>query len=433
MPQFRYRALNSQGHELEGTLTAADANAAVTQLSRQGLRLKSIEEGVVVRTAPPTYSQVPQTAPSQPVRLNPISQPKLNAAPSQVRPMARESRRSTYNDRRFIFAQLAGLLRTGISPADALNTILSRSSSSKFREPFIDMARMCAEGTSLSDAMAHYPNIFPSGTVGAVRAGETGGYLPDACDTIALQQKETRSIFMWFAGLGISLPWFFVLLMIGISIAAGINRGIDSIVEGTPGPAVQEGIRDAWKGIVGWLFGLTVVGFLVAYFAGRMRQFRNFRHRFGLSVPVFKKRAIAENLSHFSYHLGRLAKSGLSPFASWQLAASAVPNEAYSAKLMGLATNMNEQTKLSELMFRSKLFPMETAQLVETGEVTGDLPNAMDQVMDYSREKEKEAKLYIGIKAGCWTFMVFFLGGSIVFLVVYLTYFRGVFRIIEDI
>jgi type II secretory pathway component PulF len=440
VPQFRYRALNSQGHELEGTLSAADANAAVVQLSRQGLRLKSIEEGVTVvhatpavrSVAPAVHNPPPVVRPVQP--YTPVASPLTHNRQQQSagpRYGVKPSRRATYNDRQFFFAQLGGLLRSGISPADALHTILSRSNQSKFQAEFNDMASMCAGGMSLSEALEHYPNMFPSGVVGAVRAGETGGYLPDACESISVQQKETRRIFNMFAILMVAVPWTLFLLYLAAVIAFGIDRAFQPLLDNPEGGTFEQGVSGALTGFVTVLFVLTVIGGVTAYFLGRSRKFRAFRHRVGIAMPMFKRRALNENLSHFSYHLGRLAKSGLSPFASWQLAARAVPNDAYSARLLAMAENLSEQTRLSELLYRSKLFPYETAQLVETGEMTGDLPGAMDQVMQFGREREKQANLYIGMKAGCWTVLVFGIGGMMVLMVIYVTYLLNIGKMMD--
>jgi type II secretory pathway component PulF len=279
--------------------------------------------------------------------------------------------------------------------------------------------------------MRHYPNMFPEGIVGAVRAGEAGGYLPDACETVSKQQKETRRVFNMFAVLMIALPWCIFLTLLAASVAFGINSAFQPLLDNPEGGTFEGGMEGALKGIVGVLFFVVFGGGWAAYFIGRSERFRSFRHRMGLAVPMFRRRALNENLAHFSFHLGRLAKAGLSPFASWRLAALAVPNEAYADRLTAMSDNLNEQSRLSELLYRSKLFPRETAQIVETGEMTGDLPNALDQVMEFGREREKQANLYIGIKAGCWTTMVFFLGGAVVLMVIYVTYILNVGKFLE--
>jgi type II secretory pathway component PulF len=264
-----------------------------------------------------------------------------------------------------------------------------------------------------------------------VRAGETGGYLPDACETVSIQQKQTRAIFWYFAGLLILFPIFVFGVLFGVAMAAGINQGIDAVRDGNDSPVFVEALLSSVKSVGAPIFfGMMGAGLLV-YFIGRGRAHRGFRHRVGLAMPPFRWRAYNENLAHFSFHLGQLSKSGLSPFASWKLAASAVPNEAYANRLVAIAESLNERTKLSDLLYRSKLFPRETAQLVETGEITGDLPSALDQVMEIGRQREKLGNAYIGIKAGCWTLMIVLVGPTIIVMVIYLTYMRGVFRIIE--
>lgn len=406
-------------------MSAPDANSAVTQLSRQGLRLKSIMEGVapaiVVNPVQPRPLQI-NAAAQQPSVRQPVQQRHFDA---------RQSRRATYNDRQFFFAQLAALLRTGISPADALHTILSRGSSGKFRDAVNDMARMCAGGSSLADAMEHYPEMFSRGIVGAVRAGEAGGYLPDACDAVSKQQKETRTVFWFFFALLLFFPLFVVGVLFAIAMAQGVNRGIDAVRDGNTEPVFSQGLSESLNSFGYPVFGALLVLGLAAYFIGRTPAFRAFRHRIGLAVPPFRWRAYNENLAHFSYHLGRLAKAGLSPFASWRLAAAAVPNEQYAKRLDEIANGMNEHTRLSELMYRAKLFPQETAHLVSTGELTGDLPQALDQVMELGRQREKMAVTYIGVKAGCWTLFVLLVGPLIIVCIVYLTYLTGVFRVLE--
>ena len=358
MPQFRYRALNSQGHELEGTLSATDANAAVTQLSRQGLRLKSIEESVA-RTPQPSIGHFPQTAPSMPAS---VSAPRQ--APAAPRWGLRSSPRSTYSERQFFFVQLAGLLRTGISPTDSLNTILSRSSGGRFREQFVEMAKMTAEGGSLSDAMAAYPNMFTKGQVGATRAGEQGGYLPDALQTVGEQQKQTRAVFWFFFGVLLLLPVLFILILATISVSAGVNTAIDAVRDGNENSDALKVMLDSLKGPMSAIFFSSLGAALLLYFIGKHYSFRPLRHRLGLAVPPLRWRAYNENLAHFSFHLGRLAKSGISPFSSWRLAADAVPNERYADRLRKVASELNEKTKLSDLLYRSTFFPRETAPAV---------------------------------------------------------------------
>ena len=430
MPQFRYRALNSQGHELEGTLTATDANAAVTQLSRQGLRLRSIEEGVTVARVPAPASQLPPRMAAQSAPTVRASKVPLVARPLQATP--RRTAPAKNDELFFLFAQLSNLIRGGIAAPDSLNTIASRSQNAKFREPLLHMAHLTAEGGSLADAMEHFPDLFSPGHSGAVRAGEKGGYLPDALHVMSEQCKETHKLMRAYWWLGIAVIVVVVTFAIAFTGSIGIDRLILSINEpNNPANSLPAAVRDALLGPIG--FGLLL--FFVFYFWTkhwlRQTSTRMKRHSATLRVPLVGKRASSENLSLFSWHLNQLQKAGLSPFASWRLAASAVPNIAYSERLLAVGDGMNEGTKYSALFYKSDLFPREVSAIVETGEVTGDIATSLEQAMDYSRAEQKTADTTLKVKAGCWAGLLLFGGGMIAFLIMYISYLTSAFKVLE--
>ena len=434
MPQFRYRATNSQGHDLEGTMSAADANAAVVQLSRQGLRLKSIEEGMSV-VQPPTYqaqAAAPPIARPQ-VRMNTVSV-RAPVAPTLTKVANTVKTTSSKNDELFfLFAQLSNLIRSGITTAEALTQMSQRTHNSKFRQPLQEMARMAGEGGSLAAAMEHYPDLFSPGHVGAVRAGENGGYLPEALQVMSDQCKETHKLMRAYWWLGLALIATVTTFAVALSGSVGIDRLIMSINDpNDPKNSLGAGMRDAMLGPV----GLGVVLFFVFYFITkawlRRTDSRFRRHSMALGVPLVGKRAKSENLALFSWHLNKLGKAGISPYTSWNLAADAVPNAAFSEKLRNAGAGMGENTKLSSMLYKSNLFPHEISAIVETGEVTGDLGPSLDQAMDYARADQQVADTTLKIKAGCWATLLIFGGGMIAFMIMYSSYLHSAFKVLDD-
>ncbi len=427
MPQFRYRALNSQGHELEGTLSAPDANAAVTQLGRQGLRLKSIEEGVsAVRGNPPVAVPVQRFESPAVQRMNAVPAPDGLVIPRRTRPAKND-------ELFFLFAQLSNLLRGGISPADALNTLGTRGQNEKFRGPLNDMARMAGEGRSLSFAMEHYPDLFSPGHVGAVRAGEKGGYLPDACMVVSEQCKETHKLMRAYWWLGIVVILTVFTFAVALAGGVGIDRAIMSINNSSdPNNTLLAGLRDSFFGPVGIALLLFLVFFVATKVWLRRTNARGRRHEIALRTPLVGKRARNENLALFTWHLNKLGKAGLSPFASWNLAATAVPNLAFSDRLVQAGSGMGESTRYSNLFYKSDLFPHEISAIVETGEVTGDIGTALDQAMDYSRAEQQTSDTALKAKAGCWALLLLTGGGFIAFLIMYSTYLRSAFKVLDE-
>ena len=82
--------------------------------------------------------------------------------------------------------------------------------------------------------------------------------------------------------------------------------------------------------------------------------------------------------------MAHVSKAGISPARAWQLAADSVPNLAFRAKVSGVGQQLSGSEKMSDLVFRSNLFPDEYAPMVASAEYTGDLPGAMQKLSDLS-------------------------------------------------
>ena len=419
MPQFQYRAVDSTGRQVEGAVNAEDASGAVQQLKELGLRIQRIEEEVqIVRTPEPKPSAV---------KINRLPDPS-----PAVRVVARKTRASNNKEIFFLFAQLSNLLRGGIAPTDALTTVGGRNRNSKFDGPLHDMAGMTAEGAELSTALEHYPDLFAPGVVGAVRAGERGGYLPEACEVVSEQAHETHKLLRIYWWLGVAVILMAFTFAAAFAGGVGIERAIDSINNpNDPANTVGEGIKAALLGPV----GIAMAAFFVLFFGVkiflRRTASRARRHKIALKTPLVGKRASSESMALFSWHLNKLGKAGLSPFASWNLAASAVPNIAYADKLLKIGDGMGESTRFSTLFYNSDLFSQEISAMMETGEMTGQIGPALDQAMDYSRAEQKTIDVLLKAKAGCWAILLTTGGGLIAFLILYGKYLSSSLKVLE--
>lgn len=410
MPEFQYRAVDAQGRDVQGALSAPNANAAIQSLGGQGLRVRQISEGATVGPAQRQAAQkikVPAHATAQPL-------PKKRTSAS------------TNGELFFLFAQLSNLFRGGVAPSEALVTLSQRNHNRKYARPLVDMAAMTTEGRSLSEALETYPDLFPPGVVGAVRAGERGGYLSEACGVVSEQCKETHKLQRLFWWVGIAVIVVAVSLAMASAGSVGVDRAIASINDPqNPQNAMVEGLREAFLGITGW----SLAAFFVLYFfikvSLRKTARRPQRHALALRTPIVGKRARAESLALFSWHLNRLGNAGLSPFQAWGLAAAAVPNLAFAHKLEKVGSGMNESTNFSALFYKSDLFPHEIAAVIETGEMTGSIASSLEQAMDYSRADQRAADAALKAKAGCWMFLLIGGGGMIAFMILYGGYLKS--------
>ena len=96
-----------------------------------------------------------------------------------------------------------------------------------------------------------------------------------------------------------------------------------------------------------------------------------------------------------------------------------MPNQAIRASLLDQGHKMTEQTKLSEALFNTRMLPEEYAPMVQTGEITGDIPGQLMNASRMSQEdytfQDKASKGRIG----CWILLLTFGVGMLLIYAMY--------------
>lgn len=390
MPLFHYKGTDRDGHAIDGNLQAADLDQAAYLLRERGYRLSALQAlGDFAPVPPPIDLASPQALP--------VSSPTSTTVTVSTQP-------ASDKDRYFVFAQLAEQIRAGISPAEACKTVAQHLYHEGLKQSLLEMARGAEHGQALSDRMARYPDLYPAGAVGMVRAGEMGGFLPDALLEVSEHagraHKFKRSFwYVWLIGINavISIP--LVLLVTRAMLATW--RAMDGTTA-----SYGDALRQSYLQKLLWPWGpLAVLAIGGTFYLRSLlgsRRFEAFRHRLGLRWPVFGARARHESVSAFTQTLSRLSRAGLSPARSWSLAADAVPNLEMREKLIETGRRMGDGSKLSDAAHASGLFPQEYASILATGEMIGDVPGALQRLADVSRGEYEAAQTYAKVRGGCW-------------------------------
>jgi len=423
MPFFQYTATNSQGQQIQGSVQAGSLDEANRALSLQGFRVAQIFDArqapaqTIAAPMPPTLraeAARPQQAPP-PTRVN-MPAPKPMGHPVKTK-------LGTDKDNYFLFSQIAGYLNTGINPSQAFNDVAMRIRREDYRQAFQRVSRDVAEGGSIADTLSLYPYLFPAHVAGTIRAGEVGGYLPEAVSAISDQADSSRKLRRWFVWLGLAALSVIVCYPILKIVFDGTLRTWDAQEKaGGTAPGTATFMQEMWvvlKWPVGPITLIVAIICVILAFVWQSMRFTELRHRLALSVPTVRKRTKAESFAAFAWHMSNLSRTGIAPLRTWMLAADTVPNQAIRASLLDQGHKMTEQTKLSEALFNTRMLPEEYAPMVQTGEITGDIPGQLMNASRMSQEdftfQDKASKGRIG----CWILLLTFGVGMLLIYAMY--------------
>jgi general secretion pathway protein F len=427
MPFFRYIASDANGRTLEGTLQATSGQEATQLLARQGLSVTHLSgSGTPVASAvqKPTVRASPWPAPAaasprSSVETRPAAPPHVNSIQSVAKPTnVVRTKRGSDKHLFFMFSQLAGYFRAGMNPRTAFQDIASKSPP-LYQPSLQEIAQRAGEGLQISEVLERYPDLYPPHVVGMVRAGEMAGFLPEAFQEVAdwahpsYRLKRAMSIFNNVA----------VILVVGFPIGlAVVNGSLNSwdVQEASGGetPVGPLLIRLMSRAALPLILPTALI--LVAYYLGRYfwkgDANRMNRHRLLLTVPILGRRARAESLRQFAYALGLISQAGVSPHTAFGLSADAMANLDMAERLRATSVKSDTSTKLTTMLGASDVVPREYQNVIDTGEITGDVPGAALHVADATNVEfqaadgsTKYVKSFLGILVFGAGIILFFL------------------------
>ncbi|MEQ1821345.1 MAG: type II secretion system F family protein [Fimbriimonadaceae bacterium] len=386
MTYFRYQYTDNRGQTLEGTIQAKSESDAAQLLQQRGIA------NVRLITSPGVTQNFAQLV---------------------------RTKKGTDRQRFFLFSQVAKQLNAGISPATCFAELARITSEDHFRPSFLELSEAATNGNPLTDVLVKYADLYPDNVVGTIHAAEQGGFLPEAFSVLSAQAEDAHKFkrFHWFV-------WYLgPRMLIAVPFVFGVRAALLESAKGLGDPPFPVAVIKHMT----WPYGPMILALFAILWILRSilgtYEMRRFRHRMGLRVPIYGARARNECIAVFTWVLSRLARAGVAPNSSWQMATEAVPNLEMAARLRETGRMMQDGSRLSDAIFGSKLFPSEYAPVVSTGELTGDMEGALDQLERISRTEFETTTAVARIKSvrlGCLFAVI--TSGVILIVLVYAWY-----------
>ena len=377
MPTYLYKATDSSGKIVNGSLEAEGEKGVVTELHDMGfipIRI-ALSKGSGKRLDVDISKQISSF-------LKGVSSKDILA-----------------------FTQdLSTLLESGLPVDRALSILIEAAEKEKVKEVVGDILKTVQGGGYLSDAMAKHPKVFSTFYVNMVKAGEAGGVLESVLGRLGAFLESSQELKDYIKS-ALVYPLFLVFVG-GASIIILLTFVIPkfSVIFSDMGQEIpfttrflldlSEVLRSYWWVILGGLG--AIVFFLRRYFstrAGRLRLDRN-----KLSFPVVGGLVRKIEVARFARTLGTLTKSGVPILQALVLVKDIIGNRVIAKSMEEVYDKVKEGDKLSKPLSDSGIFPSLAIQMITVGEETGRLDSMLLRVAEnYEKMVKDTVKRFISL------------------------------------
>jgi len=367
MPVFHYEALDSQGVGIKDEVEALSEKEAISKIRNMGYF--------------PTK-----------VRMRGVG--KKAAAKAVAKPRRRRGAGGKVKIKAITqFArQLSTLQDAGLPILRSLRILEEQQKSGTFKRVVGYVADDIEGGSTLSEAMGHFPKSFDRLFVNMVAAGETGGVLDLILSRVAdfmekaqkLKSRVKSAMVYPIVVLGAA---FGILLALMTFVVPKFNEVLTEMLEGEQMHVITRTVLaiSAWIAYdFGWVI-LIGVPFAMVFLARVIRRFRTGRFvldTVNLKVPVVGQLCGKVAVTRWTRTLGTLISAGVPILDAINVTSETAGNEVFSNMLYNVQNSIRQGDTFAGPLRQSKTVDLIVCSMVSVGEETGDLDKMLMKVAD---------------------------------------------------
>jgi type IV pilus assembly protein PilC len=360
MATYSYAAINAQGLEASGEISAPDPNAAREQLRVRGLLANMLEE------------------------LPASGEDSVRTVFKKIKPKSLQ-----------IFSrQFATMIEAGLNVVSAL-VILEEQTDDKYLAKVIEELRSDVEGgLLLSQALARHPKVFSRLYVSMVEAGEAAGILDQVLDRVAFQiEKDTQikrrvkgamiypTMVLIFATL-VLVGMLMFLVPIFVDIFSQLGGELPTLTQWVVN--ASNVLRDKWFIILPGMGGI-VMGFRRWK---KTESGRKIWDRFKLKIPMKIGQVVLKvTMARFSRTLSTLVAAGVDIIKALEITGQTAGNWVVEEALNDVRVRVHEGVPIAQPLIENDVFPPMVAQMVKIGEETGELEKMLSKIADFYEDE----------------------------------------------
>lgn len=386
MAVFTYVARDSSNQRVQGEVTAASQSEAAKLIRGEGKFVVSVEEkgGRAPTAGKARFKGTPAAgdAKSQSIMNKPLFGEKYNP-----------------QDLIFFTSQLAVMVDTGVSLADALDACVHPGNSPRFAKALDAVIEQVRGGSEFSAALAEHPKVFNSLYTSLIKASEASGQLAPILERLAEFLERQRDLKKKVKG-AITYPLVMCLFAMGTTTFL-VTFVLPKFAE------IYRGKEDKLPKLTKWLlafsgfmesYGLYILGGLLLVGGALFYYFRTPKGRWNgealkLKTPLlgalFHKSTLARSLRT----LGTMIQAGVSMMDAVTLTTRVCGSLHYEAMWNNVKERIERGQQISEALADSPHIPRSILKMLNAGERSGQLGKVMERVANFC-----EAEMNVAIK-----------------------------------
>ena len=364
---FAYTGHDAAGKSVKGRVDALNSGQVATRLNSQGIAPLSIIEAA------------PATGMGRSITLSGFS------------------RGVRLKDLAILSRQFATMISAGLSLLRALR-ILTEQTESKPLAVVLAVVRDDVEaGQSISEALAKHPLAFPPIMVNMVRAGETGGFLDAALNSIAENfEKEVKlrgtiksAMTYPVIVLSMSVAAVMIMLIFIVPIFQDMFTGLGGAL-----PLPTQMLVSMSQSMIYIVPISLVLGVGFALWWRRNKhtdRVRRVLDPLRLKVPVFGPLQKKISVARFSRNFANMLGAGVPILQALKIVGETSGNWAIENALAEVAEGVRRGQSVSEPLQGHPIFPAMVTQMIAVGEDAGTLELMLDKIADFYDQEVQSA------------------------------------------
>lgn len=385
MGLYSYVAINAQGKQISGSLSAPNREAALNNLRSQNIKPLSIKDSKAKKRS---FG--------------------LHGKPVKIKDLVIFTR------------ELSTMIDAGVPLPRGLGTLADQTENKAFKEIIGSIEHDVENGIPLAEGLAKFPNVFSDVYINMVRAGEAGGILNDILMRLATQvEKESRMRSKIRSAMAYPIAILTITIVAFFGIMLFIMPKISKIITDLGGPNAHLPIYSKIMMQISTFTQHNIIFIAIgsAIFIWVFKRYINSEkgkykwHSILLRVPVFGKIIAKIAIARFSRTFASLMGSGVTVLEALEVTGRAVGNKVLQKELEEIAVAVKNGQPLGKQILGAKYFPPIVGQMMSVGEETGKIDEILIKVADFY-EQEVDSVID-GLSSIIEPIMIVILGGLV--------------------